>query len=126
MIEIKMTTNRYKMTVTGHAQPEESAEYKEICAAVSALTQSLAYSISKLNEERGALEQGALKAFDYRGDPGDMKLKAYPEKWAEVVIRQRFRTYGDGLELLAKSHAEAVTMIRDGERILPDEEEKAQ
>lgn len=120
MIEIRMTTSRYRMTVTGHAQPEESEDYRQICAAVSALTQSLAYSISKLNDERGA-----LKAFDYRGDPGDMKLKVYPEKWAEVVIRQRFRTYGDGLELLAKSHAEAVTMIRDGERIKPDEEEKA-
>ena len=120
MTEIRMTTTRYRMTVTGHAEEKESADYRQICAAVSALTQSLAYSISKLNDERGA-----LKAFDYRGEPGDMKLKVYPEKWAEVVIRQRFRTYGDGLELLAKSHAEAVTMIRDGERIKPDEEEKA-
>ena len=116
MIEITVNTNRFRVTVTGHAQPEEGEQYREICAACSALTQSLAYTISKLPKE-------ALKSFEYRPDPGDLLIRAYPEEWAELVVKNRFKTMADGLELLAKSHSNSVKMIRDGERIIPDKED---
>ena len=47
MITITMNSKRLKLTVTGHAMPEESPQYKEICAAVSAMAQSMMYAISK-------------------------------------------------------------------------------
>lgn len=116
MIEINLNTARYKLTVTGHAQPEESKEYSAICSAVSALAQSLFYCVSKFNDG-----EGSMKSVEYRGDPGDLLLRVWPEEWAESAIRHRFKNYGDGMELLAKSHPEAVSMIWDGERIVPEE-----
>ena len=115
MIEITMNTARFKLTVKGHAQPEESPDYKEICAAASALAQALAYSISKFPGD-------AMKAFEYRPEPGDMLIRAYPEEWAELGTRNRMKAYADGLELLARSHPQSVSMIRDGEKIIPEEE----
>ena len=117
MIEINLNTARYKLTVTGHATPEESAEYKEICAAASAIAQSLAYSVTKYHEG-----ESPLKSFEYRPDPGDLMIRAWPEEWAELAIGRRFRIYGEGMELLARSHPQSVTMIWDGERILPETE----
>ena len=117
MIEISMNTARFKLTVKGHAMPEETERYKEICAAASALAQALAWSISK-----GNTEHESLKSFEYRDDPGDLLIRAWPEEWAEIAIRNKFKNYGDGLELLAKSHPQSVSMIWDGERVLPGKE----
>lgn len=114
MIEITMNTARYKLTVKGHAMPEEGEQYKEICAAASALAQALAYSITKLPRD-------AMKSFEYRPDPGDLLIRAYPEEWAELVTKNRFKTYADGLELLAMSHPQSITMVLDGEKITEKE-----
>jgi len=119
MISINMNTARFKLTVTGHAQPEESEQYKEICSACSALVQALAYTITKFNHEGDALE-----LFKFQDEPGNVILKVKPSEWAERSIRRRFNEYGDGLELLALSHACSVEMIWDGEKILPNEEDK--
>jgi len=118
MIEINLNTARWKLTVKGHAMPEESDQYKEICAAASAIVQSLVYSITKFNHEGDALE-----SMKYVNDPGDLLFKCFPEQWAETSIRRRFNEYGDGLELLAMSHPYSVQMIWDGEKIIPNEEE---
>jgi uncharacterized protein YsxB (DUF464 family) len=118
VIEINLNTARFKMTVKGHANPDESSEYQAICNSVSALAQGMVYSVSKYHKD-----EEPLRTFEYRNDPGDLLLRAWPEEWAEIGIRRRFRIYGDGLELLAKSHPECVTMIWDGERILPESEE---
>lgn len=117
MITIRMNSKRLKLTVEGHALPEESSEYKQICSAASALAQSLAYCVSIYNGGKGT-----LKSFEYKDEPGDLLIRAWPEPWAELGIRQRFENYADGLELLAKSHPQSVTFIRDGEQILPEEE----
>lgn len=115
MIEIRMDTKRLKLSVKGHATPEESGKHKEICAAASALAQALAYSISKSD---------AKQEMQYRPDPGDLFLLVIPEKGMDALMKIRFALYGDGLELLAKSHPYSVTMIRDGKRILPDKEDE--
>ena len=117
MITIRMNTERLKLTIEGHAQPEETSDYRAICSAVSAIAQGLAYSIAKYDEQ-----EGGLKSLEYRNDPGNMLIRPWPEHWAESTYRHRFRNYGDGFELLAKSHPESVTFIRDGEKILPEEE----
>ena len=119
MIEIEMNTARLKLTVKGHAMPDESPQYKEICAACSALVQALAYTITKFNSEGDALE-----IFKFQDEPGDVILKVKPTEWAERSIRKRFDVYGDGLELLAMSHPCSVKMIWDGELIIPSEEEQ--
>lgn len=119
MITITMNTERLKVTITGHATAEEGNQYKEICSAASALAQSLMYSISKFPAD-------ALKSAEYRPDPGNLMIRIFPEEWAALGVRNRFKAYGDGLELLAKSHPQSVTMIRDGERILPEREGNAQ
>ncbi len=119
MIEININTARFKLTVKGHAVPEESEQYREICSAVSALAQALMYSISKLPRD-------AMKSLEYRPEPGDLLIRAFPEEWAELSTRNKFKTYADGMELLALSHQQSVTMIRDGEKILPQKEGQAQ
>ena len=115
MIEITMNTARFKLTVKGHAEPGESDQYKEICAAASALAQALAYSISKFPGD-------AMKSFEYRPEPGDLLIRAYPEDWAELGTKNRFKAYAEGLELLALSHPQSITMILDGEKIIPEKE----
>ena len=115
MIEIRMDTKRLKLSVKGHATPEESEKYKEICAAASALAQALAYSVSKSD---------AKEEMQYRPDPGDLFLLVIPEKKMDALMKIRFALYADGLELLAKSHPFSVTMIRDGQRILPYKEDE--
>ena len=119
MIRIEMNTARFKLTVEGHAEPEETSMYKEVCAACSAIVQSLVYSITKFNHEGDVLE-----IFKYRDDPGNVLLKVKPSEWAESSVKRRFNEYGDGLELLALSHPYSVQFIWDGEPILPEEEEK--
>ena len=112
MITITMNSKRLKLTVEGHAQPEESTEYREICAAVSALSQALIYTINQYNDG-----EGTMKSFEYRPEPGDLMIRVWPESWAEREIRHRFDIYADGLQLLAESHPQSITFIRDGERI---------
>ena len=119
MITITMNTTKLKLTVEGHATPEESEQYKEICAAASALTQSLAYTVSRYNGG-----DGTMKSFEYRPDPGNLLLRVYAETWAEREFRHRFEIYGDGLQMLAEGHPQSVRFIRDGERIIPKEESK--
>ena len=114
MIEINMNTKRLKLTIKGHAMPEEGPEYETACAAASAIAQGLAFTVAKYNNGKGA-----MKAFDYKNDPGNLFLKIFPEPWAERELMHRFEIYGDGLELLAESHPQYIQMIRDGERIIP-------
>ena len=118
MITVNMNTARFKLTVEGHAQPEESEDYRQICAACSALAQSLAWSVSKYNDG-----EGAMKSFEYRPDAGNLLIRVWPEAWAEASFRHKFRNYGDGFELLAKSHPCSVTFILDGERVNQEKEE---
>ena len=127
MIEIRMDTKRLKLSVKGHATPEESEKYKEICAAASALAQSLMYSISKYDDIAKITD-----SIQYRGDPGDLFLLVMIDRsktWDlerlhyEQAIMDKFMVYADGMELLAKSHPYSVTMIRDGKRIKPEEDE---
>lgn len=116
MITITMNTTKLKLTIEGHAMPEESDEYREICAAASALAQSLAYTVTKYNDG-----DGTMKSFQYRPDAGNLLIRIFPAEWAERAFRHRFEIYGDGLQLLAESHPESVRFIRDGERVLPKE-----
>ena len=113
MIEIRMNTARFKLTVKGHATAEETGEWREVCSAVSALAQALAWSITKYD----GMEKGALKSVEYRPDSGDLLLRVWPESWAEIGMRHRYRIYGDGLEMLALAHPESVHMIWDDEEI---------
>ena len=119
MIRITINTARYKITVEGHALAEEHPDHSAICTGVSAIVQGLVYSISKFNSR-----ETALKTFKYRDEPGNMLLKIVPEQWAELSLTKRFNYYGDGLELMARSHPESIEMIWDGERILPDKEDE--
>ena len=114
MITIRMDEKKLKLTVEGHATAEESRDYQLICTAASALTQGLAYSVSR--------SSGDMKSIEYRPEPGNLMLRVYPESKTESEIRQKFITYGDGMELLAKSHDCSVTMIRNGTRITAKEE----
>ena len=122
MITIEMNTARLKLTVKGHAMPEETNEKQSdiICAAASALAQALMYTITKYNSEN---KEGAARDIVYKNDPGNLMIKVFPENWAERELKHRFRIYGDGMQLLAESHPQSVTMIRDGERIIAQEEE---
>ena len=47
----------------------------------------------------------------------DLLLRVWPESWAEIGMRHRYRIYGDGLEMLALAHPESVHMIWDDEEI---------
>ena len=116
MITITMNTARLKLKVEGHAMPAEDQnelDYIRICSAASALAQGLAYAISTYNGGKGA-----MKAFDYRPKSGDLLIKVFPETWAEREIRHMFEIYGKGFQLLAESHPQSVTYIKDGERII--------
>ena len=114
MITIEMNTKRLKLTVKGHAQPEEMEKYKECCASASAIAQSMVYAVSKYNDG------GALEKFEYRNDPGDFMVKLLPTEKQEKALQTIMTLYGYGLELLAKSHPQSVEMIWDGARIIPD------
>jgi uncharacterized protein YsxB (DUF464 family) len=111
-----MNTNRLKLSIKGHATPAESDKHKEICAAASSLAQGLVYSVTSMTDE-------PEKNIQYRPDPGDLFFMVIPGNWAKQGILQRFQFYADGMELLAKSHPYSVTMIRDGKKILPEEDE---
>ena len=115
MISINLNTARFKLTIEGHAQPEESDQYKEICSAASALAQAMVYAVTRYRE--GTL----LKELDYRPDSGDLMVHMFPEAGDGMEIRRIWELYGYGMELLALSHQQSVTMIRDGKRIREDE-----
>lgn len=116
MIEINMNTARQKLTVKGHATPEESEQFSEICSASGALAQAMVYAATR------AVEGAAVKELDYKPERGDLMVKIYPEAGYEKTVQEIFRLYGYGMELLAKSHPCSVTMIFDGEKIIPDKE----
>ena len=119
MIKITFSSKDLVLMVKGHALPEENELNKEICASASMLTQALAYSVSKFQDQQNGILQ-----IDYRDQPGNMLLHVIPEKWAEAATRKRFKAYGDGLELLAMSNPESVTMEWDGRPVKPEEGEQ--
>lgn len=109
MIKINLSVELFRLKIDGHAMPEESEDYREICAGASMLAQGLAASITKFQAR-----QDGIRKIVYKGDPGDMLLEILPEPWAEATIKKRMRAYGDGLELLALSNPECVQMLWDG------------
>ena len=111
MIHIELNTKRLKLTVQGHAQPEEMEKYRECCSAASAIAQSMVYAVSRYNDG------SALKEMDYKNDPGDFRVKMYAEENAEKALQMIMTLYGYGLELLAQSHPQSVEMIWDGAKI---------
>ena len=119
MIHINLSVERFTVVVKGHAMPDESKDYEQICAGASMLTQGLAHSIAKFQNQ-----QNGIRRILYRGDPGDMVLTVEPESWAEATVRKRMRAYGDGMELLAMSNPESVEMIWDGIPVKPEEGEQ--
>lgn len=112
MIEINVNTVRFKVTVKGHALPEESEKYREICSAVSALVQGLEYTLTKFESDHDP-----FRTTEWRPTPGDTVFRVWPEEWAMRSVRKRIETYADGMELLALAHPGSVHMIRDGEEI---------
>lgn len=116
MINIKMDSNRLLLTVKGHAMPEETDAYREICSASSALAQAMVYAVTRYKE--GA----ALDILDYRPDSGDLMVKMRAEEGYEKQMRAIWEVYGYGLELLAQSHPMSVEMIWDGAKVLPGKE----
>ena len=116
MIMIRMDTNHLKLTVTGHAKPEETDAYREICSAASALAQAMVYAVTKYKE--GA----ALDTLDYRPDSGDLMVKMIAEEGYDKQMRQVWELYGYGMELLAQSHPQSVKMIWDGAKVIPGKE----
>ncbi len=118
MIEITMNSQRLKLQIKGHALETENADHHAICTAISTVAQGMVYCISKLGEA-----ENAIRNVQYRREPGDFYALIIPEQWAENMIRHRFRNFGDALEMMAKCYPECITMIWDGEKILPDGEE---
>ena len=116
MININLSVEKFTVTITGHAQPDECEQYREVCAAASMLVQGLAHSITKF---QGA--QNGIQEIDYRDQPGDLLLRIKPDPWAEATVRKRMRAYGDGMELLALSEPQSVTMTWDGIPVKPEE-----
>ena len=116
MITIDINTGKFRVAVTGHAMPEETDEYREVCAGISAMAQGLMYCMTKYESDHDA-----LVSVNYRSDPGDLLIEVTPNTWAESAMRKRIRNYADGLELLAMEHPESVTMIIDGETVKPME-----
>ena len=112
MIEINLDTNKFKLTVEGHAKPEETDRHAEICAAVSAMAQGLAYSISRFEKDHNG-----INGIDYRSEPGDFLLQIYQDDWVGSFVRKRMQAYGDGLEFMAACEPQSIHMIRDGEEI---------
>ena len=105
MIIINLDDRLLKLTVTGHATPEEGPDWKLVCNSVSVLAQGLVYSIAKFEENHDA-----LLGFDYKIDPGDMIVNPSPEEWARATIRKRMQIYGDGLQLVAENFPEYCRM----------------
>ena len=122
MIEINVNTAKFRVSVKGHAMPEESEDYRQICAAASALAQSLMYCLTKMEEDG----KSAYKSVEYRHDKGDIYIRVWPEHWAELGTKNRITDYADGMELLAMSHPESIRMLWDGDLITMSKEgEKA-
>lgn len=119
MIIIDLSVEKFQLIIKGHAQPEETEDYFQVCAGASMLAQGLAHSIAKFQKQ-----QDGIRHILYRGDPGDMVLAVEPEPWAEATVRKRMRAYADGMELLALSNPESVTMIWDGVPVKPEEGEE--
>lgn len=119
MININLSVEKFTVTVTGHAQPDECEQYREVCAAASMLVQGLAHSITKFQAA-----QNGIQEIDYDGTPGAVLLRIKPDPWAEATVRKRMRAYGDGMELLALSDPQSVTMTWDGIPVTPEEGEK--
>jgi len=116
MININLSVEKFTVTITGHAQPDECEQYREVCAAASMLVQGLAHSITKFQAA-----QNGIQEIDYRDQPGDLLLRIKPDPWAEATVRKRMRAYGDGMELLALSEPQSVTMTWDGIPVKPEE-----
>ena len=116
MIKINLSVEKFMRKIDGHAQPEESERFREICAAASMLAQGLASSICKFQKA-----QNGIREIDYRDTPGDMQLRFQPDPWAEATVRKRMRAYGDGLELLALAEPQSVQMTWDGIPVKPEE-----
>lgn len=114
MIEINLNTARFKLEIKGHAQPEETSMFKEICASVSAIAQGLVYSVAKYESDHNAIQE-----MDYRDEPGDFLWRVKPDPWAEALVRKRMYAYGDALEMMAACNPESVKMIYDGEEVQP-------
>ena len=120
MISINLDDKNFVLTVKGHALEAEGPDHQLICNSVSVIVQGLAYSLTKFEKDRDAME-----GFDYRPDEGDLYLKIMPVAWAQAVVRKRMQIYGDALEMLAICEPKYIEMTWNGEEIKPQKEEES-
>lgn len=102
MIDITYYRNYNRVTVKGHAGTAPEGQ-DLVCAAVSAITGTLAANMEQLAQE------GAVRAPCIRLDKGDAEIGGTPRHGYKSLVQMVVRTLCVGYELLAQKYPEAVS-----------------
>lgn len=102
MIEVTYSKKRHKVTVTGHARSGQEG-HDLVCAAVSALTYTLAANAENLRS------CGQVSKAVIRLDPGDAVIKCRTTDKFKSVVSVIFDSICVGFELLAANYPENIS-----------------
>lgn len=102
MIEVTYSKKRHKVTVTGHARSGQEG-HDLVCAAVSALTYTLAANAENLRSH------GQVSKAVIRLDPGDAVIKCRTTDKYKSVVSVIFDAICAGYDLLAQSYPENIS-----------------
>ena len=101
MVHIQYNRDTHSLRLHGHAGAEESGK-NLVCAAVSALTLTLAYNVAQL------VSQGNVSRPEIRLESGSSAIRCYSRGRSKPVVTLMFDTVCTGFALLQSLYPDMV------------------
>ena len=101
MVHITYNRDNHSLRLRGHAGADEPGK-DPVCAAVSALTLTLAYNVTQL------ASQGNVSRPEIRLEQGDSAIRCYCRGRSKPVVTLMFDTVCTGFELLQSLYPDMV------------------
>ena len=101
MIDVIYYRERNRVTVNGHAKSDEYGK-DLVCAAVSALTLTLAANVGNLTAK------DYVTAHTVKLDPGDAEISCNPRTRYRDSVKQVFMSVCTGFEVLANQYPDYI------------------
>lgn len=99
----KITISEFEVTAEGHAEAQRVNDYDLVCCAISTLLGTLGNALLDMYNDNLLCTPPKIKQ-----KSGYVHIKAEPKKEYEVIVKQVFKSFMLGLEILSKQYPKNI------------------
>lgn len=101
----RIIISEYEVTAEGHAEAQRVNDYDLVCCAISTLLGTLGNALLDMYNDNLLCAPPKIKQ-----KSGYVHIKAEPKKEYEAIVRQVFKAFAIGLEILAGQYPKNIVM----------------